>query len=301
MLHRSFVALSFIVLMAASPSTGAAETGQAEAVAFVSQLEGRATLRAAISAPPERLVLLRFLYRGMQLEAGPGSVVTVTFFNGQRQRFAAGAKVAVHPTRLYAESGQVRELPPVAMTVDVKPLLRHSPRMSTLAPRIRGNGQTADASGREPNDDAAVRRAAAILDFTPLPGVEIYHLVVEDENERAVVQVDTRRPQYRISPRYLRSGISYYWWVEPKVPHRPELRRDGVFRTLDKKEEEAREALAAAVLRATDPDLILLLAAVDHQLGLHREACAELRQATGNALTLAEMPFECPPSKELRP
>jgi hypothetical protein len=239
-------------------------------VALVCRVEGKATLRSAPGAPPEPLALRRRLPLGAILTIAPRSTVVVVFFDGQRYALEPEARAAIEPAGLRAEAGRVRRLASVPEVVDLAPLLRDgAARRRASAVRIRGTTRSEGAvSGLVPRDGAPVRRAAVTLSFTPLPEVEVYHLVVEDETGRAVFTKDVQAPRIQIPPGLPRPETLYYWWVEPKVPPHPEMRGEAVFNTLNEKEERARDALASAAGRSADLDLALLLAEVDRVLGL---------------------------------
>jgi CHAT domain-containing protein len=264
---------------AAIPLLGAPESAASHPapVALVCRVEGEATLRPAPGAPSEPLALRRHLPPGAILTVAPRSTVTVVFFDGQRYALEAEARARVEAAGLRVEAGRARHLASVPEVVDLAPLLQgSSSRRRATAVRIRGTSRSEGAvSGLVPRDGAPVRRAALALSFTPLPEVEVYHLVVEDETGGAVFTKDVQAPRAQLPPGLLRPGTLYYWWVEPKVPPRPEMRGEAVFSTLDEKEERAREALASAAGRSADPDLALLLAEVDRALGLSEPAAKE--------------------------
>jgi len=242
----------------------------AATVAIVGEIQGSATLRAAAVTSPEPLAPGRRLTPGAVLETAPGAAVTVTFFDGQRQVLLSGARATVRAKGLRPETGKVRQLDPVPMIVDLAPVLREGARrIRTPGVRIRGGGTASGVSGLTPSAGAPVLRAAATLSFAPALTVKVYHVVVvEDESGRVVYTQDVSVPPVRVPLELLDPGTLYRWSVESQVPPRPDLRGEAIFLTLDRKLEDAREALAREADRTDEPDLRRLLMEVDRGLGL---------------------------------
>jgi hypothetical protein len=261
--------LLFVLLFAVLAAEATGDSLSGKTVALVSWIAGPTTLRAAADAPPETLALFARLAPGAVLETSPGATVTVVFFDGQRQTVAGSSRVVVRPTTLYAEVGHVKRLAPLPVIVDLAPLLRNgSPGWKTPATPLRGGGGNAVAR-LHPRDGAPVRRGAAILSFDVDPAVQVYRVVVEDEEGHAIFRADpVLVPPVRVPLGLLRPGKLYHWSVEPQVPPHPELRGEAMFLTLSERQERARESLAEAARRSSDPDLAQLLAEVDRDLGL---------------------------------
>jgi len=181
----------------------------------------------------------------------------------------SGARAIVRVKGLRLETGKVRRLDPVPMVVDLAPVLRDGARrVQTPGVRIRGGGTAAGVAGLSPRDGAPVLRSAAVLSFDPAPDVKVYRVLVEDEDGRVVYTEDVPVPPVQVPLRLLRPRTLYRWSVESKVPPRPDLRGEAMFLTLDRKLEEAREALARDADRTAEPDLRRLLTEVDRGLGL---------------------------------
>jgi len=264
----------FLPLLALSAGLArAVPSVPAAAVAIVCSVEGSATWRAAADATPEPLGPRQRLAPGTVIETAAKSTVTIVFFDGQHLALQPAARAVVGFKGLTASHGQVRRLEPIPVVVDLARLLRDGgPRRRTPAVRIRGGGSTEGAvSDLEPRDGATVRRAALTLRFNMIPKIEVYHLAVEDESGRAVLTADIHASPVLLPRKLLRPGKLYSWWVEPKVPPRPEMRGDAIFLTLDEKLEQGREALARAASRSHEPDLSVLLDEVDRRLGLKQE------------------------------
>jgi len=231
---------------------GGADSLRPAAVALVCQIEGPATFRPTSGSPPETLAPFQRLVPGDVLETAPGAAVTVVFFDGQRLVLLSGARATVRAEGLHAAAERVRRLASVPSVVDLAPVLREgAARSRTAAVRIRGGGDgDPRVSGLTPRPGAKVRRAAAVLSFTPVPEVAAYRLTVTETDGRTVFTEDLRISKVRVPAERLRPGTLYSWWVEPRVPPHPEMRAGSAFTTWDGKVEQNREALPAG---ARDP------------------------------------------------
>ncbi len=137
----------------------------------------------------------------------------------------------------------------------------------------------------------------ATLVFQPLDGIPTYRVTVEDDAGRPLYEVESSGHPVPLPPGILGPGRRYYWRVESGDPQTPSSCRSALFRTVS---EEGARALTALARDAAGGDaaMALLLAEVDHRLGLDEEICRNLERAAdlmaeNHAVEQALVDFGC--------
>jgi hypothetical protein len=209
---------------------------------------------------------------------------------GRRYELTAASRVLVSGDGLEVLAGQPRELsafgplPRVgALSGDARP----GPRAGAL--RVRGQR----LSGLYPRGDATTLAARTALSFAVVPGIDEYHVEVEDEAGETVYHLTTRGSRVPIPPGVLQPGQRYRWSVRGSSTEGA-ARGDAEFATLDADSAEKRERLRASLESAGEPGGLTLLAEVDRSLGLYAEA------RDGFAAATARAPDDVPLRRALR-
>ncbi len=274
---RNCLILSTVLLaLWQSPSTAAPEAAADEAVAIVSWVRGEATLRQPATAAAVPVKLLDRLAAGSLIETASAAEVTVVLIDGQRYAIGAASQVSVEAASLEVLMGSVRSLqsiPAIARLSRIAPA--ESPGRHAAAIRIR-TAATAGSHRFElyPRAEAAVFGDDATLRFSSRKNVGEVRIEVKDAAGLEVFSTSTAATEIRIPAGALEPGAAYYWRVESAL--QDILHGGAIFRTLSEDAAGARRELAAQAEASGEPGLALLLAAVDHRLGLRREACEGL-------------------------
>lgn len=269
------LAATVLLCVAARPGAGA---GGDEAVALIMRASGP----LAASEPgggTRRVATLDWLRSGTVLDCPAGATALVVLAGGRRYELPEASQVRVGSDGLEVLVGQPRELPSFgplprvgALSADARP----GPRAGAL--RVRGQRLT----GLYPRGDATTLAARTALRFASKPGIDEYHVEVEDEAGETVFHVTTRASVVSIPPEVLQPGQRYRWSVRGLSPDGA-ARGDAEFATLDAPSAASRERLRASLEAADDPWATALLAEVDRSLGLYAEAWSGFTTATARA------------------
>lgn len=272
-----------IAVIAAAPAVATEEEapGQGDPVAIVCLIRGSVTVEAPGKSRRE-LELLDLLVPGAVIRTSSGGLMVVAFADGSRFEIAENARAVIEAETIAAEQEKVRELPKVPALAQLSPIVgdqRIGQRAATG--RIRDDG-TDEGGGLvlDPPSGARILADEATLAFKPLEGYHGYRLTVQEENRgETVFDVEISAASVTIPPGILRPGATYYWVVRTLDSERPPVRTGAVLSTLAPREDRARRALVEQIRTADDASLLVLLASIDRDLGLNREACRDLALA----------------------
>jgi hypothetical protein len=246
-------------------------------VAIVCYLQGEATVQDGAGDEPEPLVLFDWLPAGTVVQTGAlGRVILALAANGSRFELGPATRAVVSAESIDA-TGQIRELPPVPFSPELPGLA--SPRhwgKQAGAIRLRG---TAEPVGLYPSHGATLLADQPVLLFPVVPETEKYRVEIEDEWGNNIFSVETRETRLDLSPGILKSGAFYYWRVRTISRTRPSTYQEAIFATLGDDDVRRHNELRQQAAGSEDPGLLLLLAWLDMELGLRREACQWLNQA----------------------
>lgn len=249
-------------------SVAAAEPVAEPPVALVLKVNGSAVLVTAAGEPP--LAPLARLTRGAVVRTGSGAEVVLVFVGGQRFRVGPATLAAIGDGAVSTSSGVVAALPPVPAVVELWPLLAEPGAIEgAAAARIRasegrGGLELAPARG------ALVDADDLTLHFAAVPAAEGYRLRLEDAaSGELLLATEVAGTEVRVPPAGVPAGRTIYWEVEALAESRRLAREGTVFRTLQPSVRAARSALAAQA--GAEPELGILLAAVDRTLVSHAE------------------------------
>jgi hypothetical protein len=270
----------------------ASPPGPASSLAVVCLVRGAAAMQGAAGEVPRPLALFQRLAAGAVLRTAASSSVIVAYLDGRRFAVEPGSRAILEPGGPRVAAGQVRSLPPVPEIAELAAVMQEDGMVARAAAvRIRGGGSAATGiSDLEPRNGTTVLPAALTLTFSPLAGVQRYRVEVQDDLGRTVAGGETRAPRFAVAGDALRPGTLYYWQVAALGAAGEHRRGQAVFVTLAENMAQPRQELAAAAARSGDLGLELILAEVDHRLGLRREACAELRAAAAGVAPAAGGP-----------
>jgi hypothetical protein len=248
-------ALLFLVAAVAMP-------GNDDAVALIASSSGALAV-AEPGRPPRQAATLDWLRDGAVVECPAGGKATLALAGGRRYELPSSSRVRVHASDIEPLAGQPRELPAAAPLPRISALTSDSrPGARAGALRVRGRRL------RElyPNESGCSLAAATTLTFAALPGVNEYHVEIEDDLGDTVFHATTPASQVRVSPDVLQPGRRYRWSVRGSSAEGL-ARGEAEFWTLDADAASRRERLHAS-LADDDASSLALLAEVDRGLGL---------------------------------
>jgi hypothetical protein len=256
-----------VALLAPLGGGGAADSTD-EAAALVVSSAGRPVFSSSPAADSRPLRAFDWLPAGALVVSDRESSAVIALANGRRFEIGPDTRVRVGPESLEVLKGPVREQARVA------PL----PRLAALSPDVRP-GSRAGAlriRGRRirdlyPAGDATTPADSAVLGFSTLPGIARYEVEVENEEGEVVFRAETPGSVVAVAPGALRPGARYRWQVKGASALGP-ARGEAEFSTLDEEEAAARGRLRTSLDGAADTASLALLAEVDRELGLLREA-----------------------------
>ena len=274
-----------------------------ETTALVCWLRGEVFAQSTAVEPAVRLELFDHLRAGMLVWTVEDAELIVVFADGRRFAVEPRSRVRIGRNDAEAEVGKVRRLEPV-------PAMATLPRLSPTAragerpgaSRIRHSAGSPWSIAMAPRSGSTVLADAAILRFTPLPGIERYVVEVSDLTGTLLfaTDIDASEPRVMVSPELVRPGTSYHWRVRSRAGARTVTHGDAIFTTLDAEKVETRSRLAQRADRGQDASVLLLLAALDRQAGLAYESCGSLARAARQnpynaALARLKTRWACPP------
>jgi len=304
MTKTAFILLCSVpwLLFALPPAVAATEAEPAPPVAIVCYLHGQVTLQTADpDAAPLPVDLFDWLPAGATLRTGDDSRAVIAMAgNGARYELGPDAKIILHAEQPDM-SGPVRELPSVTFSPRL-PSLTDSRHWGKQAGAIRLRG-AADDGRLYPGNGATLLADQPVLLFPLRPGAEKYRVEIEDEWGNNIFSVETRETRLDLSPGILKPGAFYYWRVRTVSRTMASTWEEAIFATLGEEDVRRHHELRQQAADSGDPALLLLLAWLDMELGLRREAClwlAEARRlapdnpAIGAALEQGECPERRP-------
>jgi hypothetical protein len=275
---------SYVVCL---PTLATETTTKTAIVCFV---EGAAVVVGAQETPPRELVLLDRVSEGDEVQTGDGSRLVLTFVDGHRFELSERAVVVVGRGTVTAKSGKVDDCGVVPVVPRLATLAaEHEAGLETATTRIRN--ETKDRIHIEPAAREVVLADNVVLRFSDVAGANGYRVQIEDHDWQTVFTADTVERQVQVPAGTLQPGQVYFWSV--RSVGQGESASWGVarFGTLDQETASRRTALEGEARRAREADLYVLLAEIDRTLGMHRQACGDLR-AAGSMDARSQVPRE---------
>ena len=243
-----------------------------EVVALVSALSGSASVD---SGGRTTLKLFDWVRSGATVRVPRESQLTLVLTSGHRFELTGPARATVSATALSATTGSIRALSALPRLPRVAPISkaeergRHAAAVPVRGPHI---------SGLYPSNAAVIRGSPAVFSFDAVEGATQYLVEVEDARALRVFHIETNETRVPVSVD-LQPGATYYWRVRTVGKVGAQARGDAEFRTLLTADEGARQALRDAMDKLGDPHTLALLAHIDFELGLFREAGDGVRAA----------------------
>lgn len=248
-------------------------SGQEPAV--VESISGHATIIAPGARAKVAISSYDLLIAGTTIEVGAGSRLTLFFWNGRHYELGAGAKSTVASDTLTHMAGPVRQLESLPPISKPAPIAKNS-ATGFAAPSIRGP----KIQNLSPRNGVAELPDAVTLSFTSLTEASIYNILLEDDNEIALLNLKTTSPNLAVPPGTLKPGSSYHWRVRTVDAIGTVTQGSADFVTLPAEAIDQRAAFAKAVkLSPENAAALALMGDVDLRLGLIREAQDELSAA----------------------
>ena len=243
---------------------------QAQPVAVIARAEGRATMATAEhrTAPAHGL---EWLNAGTILETSPGARLVLAFANGRRYELGPGARVTITAEGPVGVSGGVREL-------EKLPPMPKMPVINVVSGAAAMGGMRVRPLDSVrllfPRSRLSTLPEHTVLRFTGEDGAR-YKVEVTDRAGKSLYEAEAAAGAVNVPAGALRPGQFYVWSVR-RVGG--EVLGQTTFSTASE-ETIARRAEFRAAVTDADEDSLVLLAAMDAQLGLFDEAQAELRNA----------------------
>jgi len=273
---------------------------ESEPVAIVCYLSGKATVTMPPDNKLKELQLFERLKAGSEIETKSDSKVILIFFTGTQYEINEQTKATVEQKELKAEKGSIKNLQSIAAMAQIAPIANEeNPGKRTAAIRIRSEHRKGlELLKPYPSDGTTVLSNNAILSFKPVEGIKKYKVDVEDEMGNSIFSLETSSTTITISPHILKDGVIYYWRVRSLDQEKPSIHAEAIFGTVSTENVKLRTNLMLQVEKQQDIALLMLLAETDHNLGLKKEACDELKIAISKApnnpaLKQVRSHFEC--------
>jgi hypothetical protein len=278
------ISVATAILMAMLPLRPAAAADAADTAsppaAIVCLVIGEATVQKAADADPRPVELLATIPEGAVLNTGEGARVVVGFADGRRFELSEKATARVEKGVLAHGGKGLRELEPVAALTRLAPAVKGSANQAG-AGRIRADGESTATLALHPASGSRVLPGDLELRFRPLEGYRSYQLLVLEGWDDEVFSTTIESPPVKLPASVLEPGRVYHWSVTTSDPGRPKRREGAVLLTVGADDAAARAALLDQAEAAGDGSLWILLAALDRELGLEADACADLVTAAG--------------------
>jgi hypothetical protein len=274
MKSRLFVGLVFCVVLGQFVALAQDENGPA---AIVSELKGSATVKDPGKAQ-RALEIYDWIGEGASITVSKGSQVVLVLTSGARFALKERSRVTVLRAGLPA-SADVEPLPPFPPLPVVAPIASAAVPPISAATRVRGSSiRNLYPSGHTTLADGTRLR------FDGARGVTGYLVTIEDQTSAPVwrQEIEYGSGAVTVPPDVLEPGRSYRWRVTAIGNSEPPLSARGAFVTLSASAARTRFALRSG-LAAGDLNSLILLARVDEQLGLLREARESLATAAAKA------------------
>jgi hypothetical protein len=243
----------------------------AQPVAVIAALEGTATVENAQhhSQPAHSF---DWLLTGTVLEVSPGARLVLAFANGWRYEIGSGAKVSVNSDGPGKISGAIRpleKLPPMPKL----PVITLEARTGTMGGiRVREMGAVRLLF---PRTKLSTLPDHTVLRFELGEGGAASGVEVSDEAGRVLYHSETADTTVNVPGGALGPGQFYVWRVKGTGG---QVLGQTTFTTVSAETITSRATFKASIPES-DADGLVLLAAVDAQLGLFDEASNELRAA----------------------
>ena len=264
-----WLAFAFGLAQTSEPTRTA---GNREAVALVSAVSGTASVDGATRRD---LKLFDWVRSGATVRVPRESQLTLVLSNGHRFELTGPARATVSATALSATTGSIRALSALPRLPRIAPISNPKDRGNhAAAVRVRGPRIT----NLYPSNGAVTPVASAVFTFDAVDGATQYSVEVEDARAIRVFQVQTTETRVAV-PITLQPGATYYWRVRTVGRIGAQARGGAEFRTLAAADDQARQRLKDVLGKDADPHGLALLAHIDYELGLFREAREGVRAA----------------------
>ena len=256
-------------------------TKESDPVAIICYIEGKAAVKSPSDAKLNELQLFDRLQTGTEIETASKSNVIITFFTGTQYEINELTKVTIEQNEIKSSKGSFKKLKAISAMPKIAPIAKdENPGKRAAAIRIRsGYAEGMDLLNPYPRNGATVLANSAILSFKRVEGIIKYKVEVEDELGNSIFSVITASNEIAISPQIFKDGSPYYWRVRTLDPQKPSVHAEAMFETVNAENARLRTLLQQKVEKEPDISLFMLLAEVDHNLGLIKESCAELKAA----------------------
>ena len=272
---------------------------ESESVAIVCYVSGK----AAITIPPDNKIIALQLFdrlkAGTEIKTESNSKVVIAFFTGAQYEIGEESTATVEPKELKSDKSSIKKLQAILAMPKIAPIAKEeNPGKRAAAIRIRGYLEGQELLKPYPRNGAAVLADSTVLSIKPVEGIDKYKVDIEDENGNSIFSVETSSTAITISPNILKDGSVYLWRVRTINQQKRSVHAEEMFETVSKENAKLRLALKQQMEKQQDISLLMLLADVDHNLGLKKEACDELhiamKQSADNPLLQQTLQhFEC--------
>lgn len=301
MISRIILIGSFLCMLLCGALMTIAVEKETEPVAIICYISGKAVVKIPSDNKSNDLQLFDRLKAGSEIETEKNSKVIIAFFNGAEYEINEQSKVTVEQNELKSDKGSFKKTKVIPAMLKIAPIAKEeNPGKRAAAVRIR-SGYLAglDLLNPYPRDGATVLASNAVLSFKPVEGISKYKVDVEDEIGNSIFSVETSSTAITISPNIIKDGSVYYWRVRTLDQQKRSVHAEAIFETVTKENVKLRSTLKQQMEKQQDISLLMLLADLDRNLGLMKEACEEIQSAIkqypDNPMLMQSLSqFECP-------
>jgi len=272
MTARSWRGLTVISSIVLALSVDAIASGSP--VAIVCTLRGAARVSEDGGQGWRALKLYDLLADQSTIAAGGGATVRMAFADGALYELAGEGQAVMSAGGPTSDRGECR-LIARNPAVNLAPVLKRAGEERVIAAiRVRSSRTCPTAA----LPTRAILRPCVDIDRA---AYTFFHFVVSDRALKEVYSTDSAHPQIIVPVLVVRPGEEYVWSMTGREGDKATpLVQDEKFRIVSSEELRVREPLRSAYSSTKDTSWLLLLARWDADIGLTREACEELEEAS---------------------
>jgi hypothetical protein len=241
-----------------------------EPVAIVYRVSGTAS--ATTQGVTRPIALFTRLAAGAVILTDADGNVALAFANGNRCEIGSSARVSLTEKACVGPARSLSSVPPLPFVPRTVSEATEGTRFAAV--RVRAN----EIRGMYPHDGTATLADETTLRFAAQDGAE-HQVRVLDQRGSMVFESTTRSGTASVPPGVLKAGATYSWIVRALVLSGPPPAGRAQFATVSAEAASRRQALRKSILQSDDPSDLALLAGIDLELGLLREAGEEMRRA----------------------
>jgi hypothetical protein len=235
--------------------------------AIVCQLEGQVHI-ANVSEDQREIAIHDWMVDGSVIQTGATGRVVLIFKGGERFALERNSRGSVSSSGIRLLHGSVHRLGPVPMIPTMANTTVFAVKGNPGAMIVRGDLDTpARFRDIHPVIGGSVIANNAVLSFASKEPIGNYQVKIFDSNGSEVFSASGKSTRYQLVPGVLIPGATYTWEVG-QIGTSPSETMRAMFKTVSPEHAEVRQRLQVLVEHKGDPELLILLEAMDRWLGL---------------------------------